>query len=370
MVEPRPRGAREGKKPPTIHEVARLAGLSHQTVSRFLRKDPTMRPETTRRVAAAVAELGYRPNLAARSMRTRRTDRITVILPGAVERMPTRVLGGAAAAAREAGYLLDVVSLEGDAAARAERLRALLQPENTDGILSFTSLTDDFDGELAGAPVPVVVDGAYDDNMRSLGPFAEASMGAELIRHLADLGHRRFAHVAGHPDWPSARARRAVYEATVAELGLESRAVVEGDWSAGSGWEAATGVLADCGATAVFAASDQVAFGVITGFQSIGLRVPEDVSVFGWDDLELSRFFRPSLTTVAVDRERQGRDAVHRLLAVLRGESGAAGPLAHFNRVILRDSTGLPPAADARRRRGAPPRGRNRRPTPDDPNRA
>ncbi len=340
---------RAGKKPPTIYEVARLAGVSHQTVSRFLRKDPTMRPDTTRRVAQAVAELGYRPNLAARTMRTRRTNRIAVILPGSMERMPSRVLSGAAAAAHEAGYLLDVVSLEGDAATRATRLEALLQPETADGILSFAPLGKSTGGlALSDIRVPMVVEGAYDDNMRSLGAFADASVAAEIMRHLAELGHRRFIHVAGPLEWASAQARRAVYEAAVEELGLESLAVVEGDWSPKSGWNAATEVIAGSGATAVFAASDLVAFGVITGLQSLGIDVPRKVSVFGWDDEELGRYFRPTLSTVSMDRERQGREAVYRLLGLLRGEPPAKErATADFNRIILRESTGPAPAGTA-----------------------
>ncbi|MFD5319232.1 LacI family DNA-binding transcriptional regulator [Streptomyces sp. NPDC127098] len=343
---PRPRAAR---KPPTIYEVAELAGVSHQTVSRFLRKDPGMRPGTADRVARAVAQLGYRPNQAARTMRTRRSNRLTVILPGSTERMPTGLLGGAAAAAHEAGYLLDVVSLEGDAATRATRLEALLQPESTDGILSFTPLGDGTEGPaLSDFPVPVVVDGAYDDEMRSLGVYADASTAADLLRHLAELGHRRFVHVTGHLAWASARNRRAVYEATVAELGLESCAVVEGDWSTGSGWRAATEVIAGSGATAVFAASDRLAFGVILGLRSVGVEVPRDVSVFGWDDDELGRYLTPRLTTVRVDQQRRGREAVHQLLALLRGEPAPGrADVALLNRVILRDSTGPAPARPA-----------------------
>ncbi|MER5183063.1 LacI family DNA-binding transcriptional regulator [Streptomyces sp. NPDC002896] len=345
MVEKPSAPPRAQGKRPTIYEVARLAGVSHQTVSRFLRKDPTIRPDTARKVAKAVAELGYRPNLAARTMRTRRSNRIAVIIPTSADRFPLGLLNGAAAAAREAGYLLDVVGLEGDAAARAARLEALLQLDSTDGIVSFTSLAESAGGPaLADFPVPIVVDGVYDDNLRSTGAFADASMAADLLRHLADRGHRRFVHVAGHPEWASAQARRAVYEATIADLGLESCAVVEGDWTPQSGWKAATQVIAGSGATAVFAASDPVAFGVIFGLQSLGIKVPRDVSVFGWDDDQLSRCFRPTLTTVAVDRERQGREAVRRLLALLNGEPPVR-PLeaAELNRIILRDSTGPAP---------------------------
>jgi len=349
MAEHLPARQQVREKPPTIWEVARLAGVSHQTVSRFLRKDPTVRPETARKVAVAVEELGYRPNQAARTMRTRRSNRLTVILPGSTDRMSPELLRGAADEAHEAGYLLDVVSLEGDAAARAARLESLLQPESTDGILSFTSLGESAAGvTLSDFQVPFVIDGVYDDKMRSLGAFADASSTADLVRHLADLGHQRLVHVTGPPEWASARGRRAVYEATVAELGLESSAVVEGDWSTRSGWEAATRVIAGSGATAVVAASDQMAFGVITGLQSTGVEIPRDVSVCGWDDWEIGRYFRPTLTTVSVNRERQGRHTVRRLLALLRGEP-SVGPMdaAELNRVILRESTGPAPARPA-----------------------
>ncbi len=345
MVEQPSAPTSSGKKPPTIYEVARLAGVSHQTVSRFLRKDPTMRPDTLRRVAQAVADLGYRPNLAARTMRTRRSNRIAVILPNATVGVPTRVLSGAAAAAHEAGYLLDVVSLGGDAAERAARLDALLRPESVDGILSFTPLGESAGRTaLSGSQVPILVDGAYDDSMRTQGVFADASVAADILRHLAALGHRRFAHVTGHPDWPSARSRRAVYEATVAELGLESCAVVEGDWSARSGWEAAVEVIGGSGATAVFAASDPVAFGVIGGLRSLGFDVPRDVSVFGWDDDGVGRYFTPPLTTISIDREGQGRVAIRRLLTLLRGEPPVSQmDVRELNRVVLRASTGPAP---------------------------
>lgn len=340
---------RDASRPPTIYEVARLAGVSHQTVSRFLRKDPTMRPDTVRRVSRAVEELGYRPNLAARTMRTRRTNRIAVILPETTSFVPTRLLRGAAAAAHDAGYLLDVVGLEGDAAARAERIGTLLQPENVDGILSFTPLAENL-ARLAPSAlrVPIVVDGEYDDNMRSRGLLADATAADEIIGHLADLGHRTFAHVAGPANWSSARNRRAVYEASVARRGLVSHATVDGDWSVRSGWEAAREVIAGSPVTAVFAANDRVALGVIRGLQSLGVDVPGRVSVFGWDDDELGRYFEPTLSTVSVNRESQGRVAFLRLLALLRGEEPAA-PLdtSGLNRLILRDSTGPAPLGGA-----------------------
>src|SRR2546429_8588430 len=116
----------------TIHEVARAAGVSHQTVSRFLKGQGGLKPQTVLKVTEAIEKLDYRPNLAARSMRTRRSGRIAVVLPGPTDFVPTRLLNGAASAAHEAGYLLDIVGLEGDASSRAARMRTLLHPDNVD----------------------------------------------------------------------------------------------------------------------------------------------------------------------------------------------------------------------------------------------
>ncbi|SCF00390.1 transcriptional regulator, LacI family [Micromonospora haikouensis] len=342
---PEPAG-RTGKAA-TIHEVARAAGVSHQTVSRFLRGQGGLKPQTLQKVTQAIEKLNYRPNLAARSMRTRRSGRVAVVLPGPTDFVPTRLLNGAADAAHESGYLLDVVGLEGDASARADRMHTLLHPDNIDGILAFAPLATRMAGlDLTSFPVPVLVEGEYDDNMRAQGLLADAAPMAEIVRRLAADGHRRFVHVAGSDLWASARNRRKVYEATVAELGLTSCAVVDGDWTVRSGWEAATTVIARCGATAVLAANDRVAFGVIQGLQSLHIDVPGQISVVGWDDEEIGRYMRPALSTVRVDRERQGREVMLRLLALLRGEEPES--LAHppgLNHVVLRQSTGPAPGA-------------------------
>lgn len=341
---PKPTG-RTGKAA-TIHEVARAAGVSHQTVSRFLKGQGGLKPQTLQKVTQAIEKLDYRPNLAARSMRTRRSGRIAVVLPSPTDFVPTRLLNGAADAAHESGFLLDVVGLEGDASARADRIHTWLHPDNIDGVLSFTPLANRVAGlDLTSFPVPVLVEGEYDDNMRAQGVLADASPMAEIVRRLAADGHRRFVHVAGSDLWASARNRRKAYETTVAELGLTSCAIVDGDWTVRSGWDAATTVVARCGATAVLAANDRVAFGVIQGLQSLNIDVPGQVSVFGWDDEEIGQYTRPALSTVNVDRERQGREAMRRLLALLRGEEPAALPHSSaFNRLVLRESTGPAPA--------------------------
>ncbi|MFF7734002.1 substrate-binding domain-containing protein [Streptomyces sp. NPDC007984] len=327
------------RKRPTIWEVAKRAGVSHQTVSRFLKNDSGMKPATRARIERAVAELDYRPNLMARSMRTQRSQRITIVLPELSGFVPIPLLRGASAAAHEAGYMTDVVGLEGGESRRARSVLSLLEARQADGVLSLVPLGDLAGGRGAGQ-WPVVVLGEYDDNLQSRGRLADGRPAEEILRHLADQGHRRFLHVAGSQDWASARNRRAVYVEAVERLGLTSYGVVDGDWSVRSGYEAARDLPADSGVTAVLAANDYVALGVLRGFQDRGVRVPEEVSVFGWDDEEFTRYFSPSISTVHINKEEVGRQSMLSLLALLRGEPQPKPEVADLFRLVPRGSSG------------------------------
>lgn len=327
------------RKRPTIWEVAERAGVSHQTVSRFLKNDSGMKPATRARIERAVAELDYRPNLMARSMRTQRSHRITIVLPELSGFVPIPLLRGASAAAHEAGYMTDVVGLGGGEARRARSVLSLLEARQADGVLSLVPLGGLADRQGAGQ-WPVVVLGEYDDNLQSRGRLADGRPAEEILRHLADQGHRRFLHVAGSQDWASARNRRAVYVEAVERLGLESYGVVDGDWSVRSGYEAARDLPADSGVTAVLAANDYVALGVLRGFQDRGVRVPEEMSVFGWDDEEFTRYFSPSISTVHIDKEQVGRRSMLSLLALLRGESEPEAEVTDLFHLVPRGSSG------------------------------
>ncbi|NJP96110.1 LacI family transcriptional regulator [Nonomuraea sp. FMUSA5-5] len=323
----------------TIHEVARLAGVSHQTVSRYFRHNETLKPATRAKIDSVVQQFNYRPNLVARSMRTRRTNRLAITLPVSSYQWPVRLLRAASATAHEEGFQLEVVSVEGDPRARAERVLELAASGHVEGILSLTPMEID----PAASPVPVVVTGDYDDKLRGVNELADASPVREIVEYLASLGHRVFFHIAGAQSWASARNRKLVYEETVERLGLTSYGVALGDWSPQSGYDAVRGLPDGCGVTAIVAGNDHVAMGAVRGALSRGWRVPGDVSVFGWDDEELGRFATPSLSTVAVDREVQGREAMARLIAAVRGEPAPPPPERSINRVIVRESAGPPP---------------------------
>ena len=324
---------------PTIHEVAGRAGVSHQTVSRYLRNNGGLKPATVAKVQAAIDELNYRPNLLARSMRTRRTGRIAILLPTATRLLPLRLLGAVSATAHQAGYTVDLVGLEGGAADRATRARELAESGEFEGILALASLGA---SPTSWSAVPVVVIADYDDELHGLGALADGAACGEVVRYLSDLGHRSFLHLAGKQDFASARNRRQTFVDTIDGTWLGGT-VIDCDWSGQSGYEAVMSLPQDTDVTAVVAANDLMAMGAVRASLSRGWRVPENLSVFGWDDEELARFGTPSLSTVAIDRERQGQEAMHRLIALMRGTDPPAIDTTSLHTVIPRESTGPAP---------------------------
>lgn len=324
------------ERPATIYDVARAAGVSHQTVSRLLKGYPGIRPETRDRVDVALRELGYRPNLTARSLTTGRSHRIAALTHELTQVGPSQILEGANMAARDAGYLLDVITLDvHDPAAIRESIDLALQFDLA-GVLALSS-TDEVTNavETTTFRVPLYLATGHDklptDSTPS-GLFA-------VLRHLAELGHRDVVHIAGPRDWVGARNRVREYEAAVVELGLRSRGVAHGDWSARSGYEAIASWPDELPATAFVAANDQTALGVILALNERGYRVPDDVSVTGVDDTPEAAYFSPPLTTLRLDFTAQGRDAVQQLLARI-DDVAPPPPSSRRPELIVRRSTG------------------------------
>lgn len=323
-------------KRPTIRQVAQLAGVSHQTVSRFLRSDATLLPTTLAKVRSAVDELDYRPNLVARSMRTQRTGMLAIVLPGwtGVERS----LRAASEVAQEAGYRVEVVIGVGEGpSALAQRAAELLTSGQVEGVLSFSPI--EVDPELEGY---VLTAAQYDDRLRAVDAVAsDAATMREVVSRLAELGHRHLAHAAGPQDFTSARVRRQSFLAACAEFDL----TVHGDHPGGP-WTVETGVAAlralpkSTKVTAVVAANDLLATGVVHAARERGWDVPGRLSVTGWDDLELGRYAYPPLSTVHVDRESAGGHAMRRLIASVRGEPAPEPPVAPLTRIEFRGTTG------------------------------
>ena len=237
---------------------------------------------------------------------------------------------------------MDVVSAGGGVRARSDRLLELADSGQYEGILSLAPVLPEVERKLHQRTA-VVISADFDDEMRGIGQLADATPVVRMIEHLASLGHSRFLHVAGDAQFASARARKQSYLDTVERLGVESVGVFDGDWSGESGIEAIRSLPSHSRPTAVIAANDLVAAGVVRGARERGWDVPGDLSVTGWDNAGVGQFMTPSLTTVDVELEQLGSTAMAKLIAGLRNSAPEAKdePLL---RIIWRESTGEPPA--------------------------
>lgn len=331
-------------KPATIYDVAQAAGVSHQTVSRFLKGFHGIRPETRERVERALEELGYRPNLTARSLKSGRSHRIGALTHDLSQVGPSRIAEGASAAAREAGYVLDVVSLDVRNLRAIEESIAMITQHDLAGVLALSS-TDEMTRafETTEFRVPAYIHAEEHDATSGRPSDPGGVRIPALLGHLAGLGHRTVVHISGPRNWTASRNRALAYEAGVEHAGLRSAGVLVGDWSARSGYEAVAS-MPELSATAIVASNDQMALGAMLALKERGLRVPEDVSVVGIDDIPEAAYFDPPLTTVRVDFDSLGRQTLLRLLARIEGTEVRPVDVPP-SQLIVRRSSGPAPRA-------------------------
>ncbi|MDO3703897.1 LacI family DNA-binding transcriptional regulator [Micromonospora sp. C28SCA-DRY-2] len=312
---------------PTLEAVARRAGVSRATVSRVVNGSTTVAEPIREAVNRAVAELGYVPNLAARSLVTQRTDSIALVMPEAATRVfsddqvfPGIILG--VSQELEAADKQLVLMLAGSPAGHA-RVERYTTGRHVDGVL-FASLhgADPLPGRLARLGIPVVCSG------RPLGaadvPYVDVDQVGGVtaaIRHLVGIGRRRIATIAGPQDMVAGIERLAGYRDTVAAAGLPEL-VAFGDFTRESGAAAMRQLLAEHpDLDAVFAASDLMAHAALRTLREAGRRVPDDVAVIGFDDIETAAYTEPPLTTVRQPIQEIGRQMTRQLLRLAAGET-------------------------------------------------
>ncbi|MFV0452525.1 MAG: LacI family DNA-binding transcriptional regulator [Propioniciclava sp.] len=332
----------EAGRRPTIRDVSALAGVSHQTVSRYLRDDSSVRLERRQRIAQAIAQLDYRPSLVAQAMRGRKTGRLAFLLLAEGNAVSSlRMFNGAADEAALAGYVLDLVALGGTSPERAGRTLEMAESGLFEGIVSVTALPPEVISRSAG--IPIAIQEYCDSTMHTTGELAEASAIRELIVGLVAQGHRHFFHIGGDYQELAARTRRDTYLHTIAELGLSSHGVVECHWRGDEARAAVEALTDDTPVTAVVTGSDVLAAGAISGALARGWQVPGRLSVTGWDNRWIGDVMTPSLTTVSVDFEEFGRRAMRSLLTRLNPVSI---PQEHdrLTTVVWRESTGPAPS--------------------------
>jgi DNA-binding LacI/PurR family transcriptional regulator len=330
-------------RPPGMQDVARLAGVSHQTVSRVLNHHPSVRPETRERVQAAIGTLGYRRNSAARALARNRSGTIGLLAASTSRSGPVSTLVAVEEASRAAGMYVNITSLRVYDPASVRAALDHFLDQGVEGIIAIAPVQAAVDAATAGAhDLPTVIIAPPDEAGRAaLHVAVDQRAGARLaVRHLVGLGHRGIAHLGGPPAWRDAAERATGWREELAVAGLPAAPLLPGDWTAASGYAAAQGWSGD-GVTAVFAANDLMALGLVRGLSEQGLRVPADVSVVGFDDIEVTGYSLPPLTTVRQDFGDLGRAAVRVLLARLAGQQPSAPTLIEPE-LVVRASTAPP----------------------------
>lgn len=297
----------------TIRDVAARAGVSVATVSRVFNQKGPIREETVRKVMDVAGAMQYVPHAGARSLSTRSTRTIGVVLPDLHGEFFSEVIRGIDLAARESGYHL---LLSGSHADRDE-MRAVIQAVRglVDGLIIMSPDLDP--GALCGElplGVPAVLLNAKADGRPSI-TIDNAGGARDMVRHLAALGHKHIAFITGPARNNDAEQRRRGFRAGARSQGVDATEVA-GDFTEESGYEAAKAILAlKPRPTAVFAANDSMAIGALSGFRDAGVRVPEAMALVGFDDIPIARFLDPPLTTVKVPIAELGRRGLQLLIS-------------------------------------------------------
>lgn len=335
----------------TIYDIAKHVGVSAGTVSRALSRPEKVLPATRKRIEQAAAALGYVPNTIARTLKTQRSGKILVTVPDIANPFFAQILQGAEEAAQAAGYavLLGDTQHQPD---REERYAQMLPRNEADGLIvlghRLPPTAQDIVRQL-GATAPVVNGCEFDPALGIPSVHIDNAVASRTaMEHLYGLGHERIAVIGGPPDNPLHRQRLEGARAAARARGrLRLLTIVPGDFSVESGYAAAMELLRTAPApTAAFCFSDQMALGVLAACRDLGIRVPEQFSIVGFDDLASSRYLSPPLTTISQPMREIGVRAVNLLLAIIEGVDVPHQQTLDFS-LMLRGSTAAPAASAA-----------------------
>lgn len=335
----------------TIDDVSRKAGVSRSTVSRVIAGNGYVSQEKRQAIEAAIAELGYRPNTMARGLRSNRSNIVGVVVGNVASPFYAQMMGGLQQACRSAGRSVLVQSGYGDADAEARAITELLD-RACDGLIVHLEnpLDPTVEAMLTRARVPVVTVGGEGWPGARMHISIDNAGGAKAaMLCLLDQGHRQIVHLSGGPRFRDSAARRAGIDQALAERGLPAQTVsiVDGDFTEAFGMAATEALIAERRPfTAIFAGDDDIGAGALSALKKAGLRVPEDVSLIGFDDNFHARHTSPSLTTVRQPIEAAGQMAAETLLAILADQAVTGREQVIPATLILRESTGPAPARD------------------------
>ncbi|MCP4167297.1 MAG: LacI family transcriptional regulator [Chloroflexi bacterium] len=321
-----------GQKRVTIKQVAREAGVSTQTVSRVINERPDVAPDTRQRVLDVIADLGYRPNVLARSLISQRSHTLGVVTAGLAYTGPSRTLNGITTQAEAMDYTLLLKELPDFDHFDVETIVDDLLARQVDGIIwavqEVGDNRDGFEERWDSFPVPIVFLTMEERTGWPSISIDNYSGGCMATEHLLSLGHIHVGHIAGPQSWWEARERKRGWSQTMQAAGhdLLLSCWVEGTWSSASGERLAQALFEQCpDLTAIFAANDQMALGALQYAHRNGIQVPQELSIVGFDGIPESLHFWPPLTTVSHDHHELGchavRTAVGMIEAALKGEA-------------------------------------------------
>jgi DNA-binding LacI/PurR family transcriptional regulator len=318
-----------------VREVARLAGVSTQTVSRVLNNSANLREDTRQRVLEAITELDYRPNNAARALGTATTRTLGVVATDVTLYGPTVAIAALGAAARDLGRWTAAAYADAADPESVDAAVAHVLGQGVDGLVLVAPHVRTRDALLARAlDVPIVI-------MHGGPGDRQAEGAAEVVDHLVALGHHRIGRVGGPVDWLEEASRRTGFESALAGHRLAAGPSWVGDWSAESGarlaGEVAAAVRAEQGPTALVVANDQMALGLIAGLREVGVAVPGELSVAGFDDNPDAAYYAPPLTTVRLDVAGEARRCVAEVFATEQPDAPEPP------RLVVRSSTAPAP---------------------------
>lgn len=329
------------RRKPSITDVARIAGVSYQTVSRVINSAPDVSPATRERVLAVIKEVGYRRNRTATALVTNRSTVIGILTDGSPRFGPVGTLIALENVARQKGYGTTVVTVEEPYEDSVPKALHSLEDMGVEGVIAIAPRVP-LAAAVWKAPlrVPLEMIAAGASSTPNVFTYSEnQELGAYMAtQHLIDLGHTDIAHIAGSMEWFDGRVRKRGWEAALRDAGLTPGLCLEGDWS--PRWAYETGLrLVDEGRVpqAIFAVSDHTALGLIRAFAEHGIRVPHDVSIVGFDDVEGSDYFLPPLTTVRQDFRALAQASIDVLVGAIEGREADRTPSAPT--LVVREST-------------------------------
>jgi len=321
-------------------DVAKLAGVSHQTVSRVLHDSPHVRRGTRDRVLAAIRQLDYRPNPVAQALVTGRSRSLGVVSFDTTLYGPASTLLGIEEAAHDRGYAVSIASLRSLNRASVVGAVQRLRDQGVDGVVVIAPQRAAVDALLHLPPeVPVVAVEAGPDDSVPVVAVDQLAGAAAATRHLLELGHRNIWHIAGPEDWLEAEQRIEGWRSSLRAAGVGEPPLYRGDWSARSGYDLGEHLLGERSMTAVFVANDQMALGLLRRLHEAGRATPGEVSVVGFDDIPEAAYFTPPLTTVRQDFAEVGRSCLHLLLAQIDRRERSWSRVVVAPELVVRGST-------------------------------